>query len=1177
MTKKLNYPFQFFDVWTADPGCEAVVKNAWKNSFFGQASCQVCRRLTETKVALKKWNSNVFGFCDTQLKRLYDKLSVLQQQHDEAASDEEVEVQLEILELESRMERIWKQKSRELWVLLGDYNSKFFHVSTMIRRRRNSICAINDVGNGWLFDREGIGAYFNKQFQMLNESQQPVLDSDFDSLFQPLVTDLDNAELCRCPSFEEIRKVVWKVNPLKAPGPDEFSGVFYRKYWDTVGPEVCLMVQDFFIIGKFVEKFNHTFLCLIPKSDNPTSFDQFCPISLCNFGGKRGFVAVKTDMHKAYDPIEWSFLQRVLRANGFNDLFCRMILQCVSSVSYSVLLNGAPLKPFTPKRGVRQGDPLSPYLFILCREVLSKLIVKAENRKQISAIKVGKAAQPISHLFYAGDAIFFCKATAAEARILDQCLETYEEWLGQKVSRRKTGLVFSPKVLGGDKSSIQEILDLHLLDKKERYLGNPFFYSARRRDDLKYIKEKLLNRLEGWKAKQLSFAGRQTLISAVLSSIPCYAMSTMKIPVAICSEMDSLVSRFWWTGSSNNGKRKFKDFNMALLAKLAWQLLDGEQNNKPWVQILKAKYSSVQDFWNVQVKSDDSRVWKGILSTRALCSSGAGILVGEGSVDIWSRLWVPGFSPQDVCNSFSDNVTHAFTSVADLFLPGTHRWNESLIRQCFSSGVAEVILRIRPLVGKNGVVFWRASSNGEFSVKSAYWHAQKFRFHEEKRVWKRLWKLKIHNRQKNLLWRILSGCLPLKSRLGFLQESDKLCVLCHDGNETDTHLFRDCHFARSLWFSSPWGIFTSNLSRLSFEEWFMWLVDTKNESVMLFGACLVEHIRNCRNNFLFKGTVPNLEMSRRSLLRRFQEFSDALSKEQPPGEDPAVGVGLVQGWEAWLRVDASFMDGIAGTNVIHLVEAEENAVVLLQHTLVGSVLEAELLAILSALTWARERDFKTVLVESDSQVAVKTLNSRELPYAWGSFPAFHDCCCLLNTFDKVSVYFIPRVSNSVFDSLARYARIAGVTMSCVFREFIFTPLHDSHVQAAIICSKQLKLYLRVRSGGHDYEGLSYVSQIETPFFLLELANLRKIDVDIKNKAAWIQAGATINKVYYRIYQKTRVHGYLAGLYTTLGIGGHITGGAYGSMMRKFGLGVDNVVDAKIVKAKGILLDRKAMG
>ncbi|XP_068320614.1 monolignol oxidoreductase AtBBE-like 15 [Pyrus communis] len=144
-------------------------------------------------------------------------------------------------------------------------------------------------------------------------------------------------------------------------------------------------------------------------------------------------------------------------------------------------------------------------------------------------------------------------------------------------------------------------------------------------------------------------------------------------------------------------------------------------------------------------------------------------------------------------------------------------------------------------------------------------------------------------------------------------------------------------------------------------------------------------------------------------------------------------------------------------------------------------------------------------------------------------------------------------------------------------EFIFTPVHDSHVQAAVICAKKLRIHLRVRSGGHDYEGLSYVSQIETPFLVLDLAKLRTISVDIKSNTAWVQAGATIGEFYYRIAEKSKTLGFPAGLCTSLGVGGHITGGAYGSMLRKYGLGADNAVDARIINFNGKILDRKAMG
>ncbi|KAK9076061.1 hypothetical protein SSX86_004394 [Deinandra increscens subsp. villosa] len=142
---------------------------------------------------------------------------------------------------------------------------------------------------------------------------------------------------------------------------------------------------------------------------------------------------------------------------------------------------------------------------------------------------------------------------------------------------------------------------------------------------------------------------------------------------------------------------------------------------------------------------------------------------------------------------------------------------------------------------------------------------------------------------------------------------------------------------------------------------------------------------------------------------------------------------------------------------------------------------------------------------------------------------------------------------------------------------IITAEHVSHIQAAIMCGKESRLLMKTRSGGHDFEGLSYVTNTNQPFFIVDMFNFRLIDVDIKQETAWVQAGGTLGEVYYRIAEKSSTHGFPAGICPTVGVGGHISGGGYGNMMRKFGLSVDNVVDAQLIDVNGALLNRKSMG
>ena len=176
----------------------------------------------------------------------------------------------------------------------------------------------------------------------------------------------------------------------------------------------------------------------------------------------------------------------------------------------------------------------------------------------------------------------------------------------------------------------------------------------------------------------------------------------------------------------------------------------------------------------------------------------------------------------------------------------------------------------------------------------------------------------------------------------------------------------------------------------------------------------------------------------------------------------------------------------------------------------------------------------------------------------------------------ISEVFYSSNNSSFLSVLHSYIRNRRFSTAATPKPFaIVSAKHEFHIQSTLICAKQCGLQVRIRSGGHDYEGLSYVSQV--PFVVLDMFNLRSIDIDIAKSTAWVQAGATLGELYYRISEKSNVHGFPAGVCVDVGTGGHFSGGGYGNLMRKYGLSVDNIIDAQLVIVNGTILNRESMG
>ena len=189
--------------------------------------------------------------------------------------------------------------------------------------------------------------------------------------------------------------------------------------------------------------------------------------------GKENYMSIKLDMSKAFDRVEWNFIKEVMEKMGFAKKWVDLIMLCISSVSYSVIINGEACGNVIPSRGTRQGDPLSPYLFLLCAEGFSVLIHKAAHDNQISGISIGRGCPKITHLFFASDSLFFCKAKEQECQKLVDILNSYEVASGQKINTDKSSVFFSPNTPQERKESILNILGPMQDSRHNKFLGLP--------------------------------------------------------------------------------------------------------------------------------------------------------------------------------------------------------------------------------------------------------------------------------------------------------------------------------------------------------------------------------------------------------------------------------------------------------------------------------------------------------------------------------------------------------------------------------------------------------------------------------------------------------------------------------------------------------------------------------
>lgn len=245
---------------------------------------------------------------------------------------------------------------------------------------------------------------------------------------------------------------------------------------------------------------------------------------------KTGYAALKIDMSKAYDSVEWAFLQEIMQKMGFSSKWIDWISLFMKIVKYNFLASCKEVGPIIPTRGLRQGDPISHYLFLLCAEGLSAIIKTKMTTGALHGCKIAQRAPIISHLFFADDCYLFFRATIEEAQCIQHCLFLYEKTTGQQVNFQKSNIHFSRNTLRSVMESVSQFLQVQESGENFVYLGLPSFVGRNKNEIFRYVKDKVWSRMQSWKGKMISRAGKEVLLKSVIQAIPSYVMGVFSCP-----------------------------------------------------------------------------------------------------------------------------------------------------------------------------------------------------------------------------------------------------------------------------------------------------------------------------------------------------------------------------------------------------------------------------------------------------------------------------------------------------------------------------------------------------------------------------------------------------------------------------------------------------------------------
>ncbi|KAL5569671.1 hypothetical protein UlMin_026246, partial [Ulmus minor] len=560
-------PFRFENMWLEHSGFRQECEQWWRGiEVEGWESYKIMEKLRALKDKIQVWNKEVFG--DTRIikKEVVEKIAGLDKKEEMAQLDvgeRELRLSLrnQLEELVFKEAVAWRQKMKFRWIKEWDYNSAMFH-------RMNDMVKIFEE-----FHRNG-----------------------------KVCGNMNHTFLCLIPKKLDVQQVK-DFRPISLiSGVYKILAKLLANRLREVLEETISMTQ-----GAFVH--NRQILDVVLVATEA--------VEDYRKRKKRG-VIFKVDFEKAYDHVNWDFLDLVLEKKGFGVKWRTWMRGCISSANFSIMINGKPRGRFGASRGLRQGDPLSPFLFILVADILGRMMDKAVSIGEVKGFKVGREEVVVSHLQFADDTLFLLEPDQINIKKVHTILKFFSMCSGLKINMNKSSLA-------GIHMEDEEVMALAVVVGCEKgswpmkYLGLPLGGNPNSTEFWNPVIEKVGKRLDGWKKAVLSKGGRLTMIQSVLSSIPIYFMSLFKLPNGVAALLEKMMRQFLWDKEVGGKGKSLVDWklvctpkecgglgignllirNKALLGKWLWRF--PLEQHTLWAAVIRSKYGLNREGWDTNL------------------------------------------------------------------------------------------------------------------------------------------------------------------------------------------------------------------------------------------------------------------------------------------------------------------------------------------------------------------------------------------------------------------------------------------------------------------------------------------------------------------------------------------------------------------------------------------------